>query len=384
MGMNPFKLTAGKMPPILIGRQDIADDFVEALDNGAGAPGRLMLITGQRGCGKTVMLSELRRIAIERGWVVISETASRGMCERLVGALAPRGIRLADASINPSIGIAGVANASLGSLSFSTPEQGALTLRAAIGDRLKKLPKGKGIVFAIDEAQAASTADMIALATTFQHVLSDQDMTGLPDSEQRGVALVFAGLPSLVDDLLENEVLTFLRRSQRQIVGDVPLPDARDAYVQAVRDAGKSIDVLVATAAARAAGGHPYLLQLVGYYMWRASDRRGSSAIEACDVEDGAADAMMAFYDAVCAPLYYGLRSPQRLFVEAMAKDDPEPSRMSDITQRARRTASWTSKYRASLIRERVIEPAGYGIVRLSVPYLGAYMRDEILWKATR
>lgn len=51
--MNPFKPTAGKMPPVLVGRQNIIEDFQEALDNGAGAPGRLMLIMGQRGYGKT-------------------------------------------------------------------------------------------------------------------------------------------------------------------------------------------------------------------------------------------------------------------------------------------------------------------------------------------
>ena len=54
--MNPFKPTAGKMPPVLIGRESIVSDFSEALENGAGAPGRLMLITGQRGFGKTSCL----------------------------------------------------------------------------------------------------------------------------------------------------------------------------------------------------------------------------------------------------------------------------------------------------------------------------------------
>ena len=44
MTANPFKPTAGKMPPILIGRQNIIDDFQEALVNGAGAPGRLMCV----------------------------------------------------------------------------------------------------------------------------------------------------------------------------------------------------------------------------------------------------------------------------------------------------------------------------------------------------
>lgn len=68
MNPNPFKPTAGKRPPILIGRESVIEDFEEGLDNGAGAPGRLMLITGNRGCGKTVLLRELQRLANERGW----------------------------------------------------------------------------------------------------------------------------------------------------------------------------------------------------------------------------------------------------------------------------------------------------------------------------
>ena len=69
MNPNPFKPTAGKRPPILIGRESVIEDFEEGLDNGAGAPGRLMLITGNRGYGKTVLLRELQRLASERGWL---------------------------------------------------------------------------------------------------------------------------------------------------------------------------------------------------------------------------------------------------------------------------------------------------------------------------
>lgn len=60
---NPFKPTAGRMPPLLIGRDAIIDEFEEALDDGPGAPGRLMRVTGARGVGKTVMLTEFGRIA---------------------------------------------------------------------------------------------------------------------------------------------------------------------------------------------------------------------------------------------------------------------------------------------------------------------------------
>lgn len=88
--INPFKPSAGHLPPVLIGRDMVFADFEEGLDNGSGAPGRLMRITGARGVGKTVMLAEFRRIAEKRGWQTISETASDGMAQRLVDKLQPR------------------------------------------------------------------------------------------------------------------------------------------------------------------------------------------------------------------------------------------------------------------------------------------------------
>lgn len=372
---NPFKPTAGKMPPILIGRQSIIDDFKEGLENGAGAPGRLMLITGQRGYGKTVMLTELGRVAKDAGWEVISETASEGMCDRLASALVRPGMKLRGANVQPSIGVSGILNASLGGASFSV-DQVALTLREVVNQRLAKMPRGKGIVFTIDEAQAASMADMVALATTIQHVIRDEDMRDVSDSDKHGVAFVFAALPSLMDELLHERVLTFLRRSVQHDLGLVAYPDVRSAYIEVVREGGLAIDSEVAELAAEASDGYPYMIQLVGYYMWRAAEVRGSKEIEEADVIQGKKDALVLLDDAVCAPLFDGLTAAQKLFVKAVAKEAPQPAKVSEIANRAHRSASWVSKYRASLIKERVVESAGYGLVRLSASHLAEYVQS--------
>ena len=321
MNPNPFKPTAGKRPPVLIGRESVIEDFEEGLDNGAGAPGRLMLITGNRGCGKTVLLRELQRLAAEHGWVVVSDSASLGLCDRLADALRSNKPVVTSMEFGPSFG----------RMSVEAARAKGETLRGLANERLKKLGQGKGILFAIDEAQSASIEELAALAVLYQQVLGDQDATGLPDSEQRGLALVFAGLPSMVDDLLEEPSVTFLRRAQQRTLGVISLPKVRDAFIQTVQDAGLNVDA------------------------------------ETADL-------------AVDAPLYYGLRSPQRLFIEAMAVDEDKPTRMADIIERCDRTQSWASKYRASLIRERVIEAAGYGLVRFTVPMLGEYIRDRVLW----
>ena len=69
---------------MLAGRDELIEQFAEALDNGPGAPGRATLYTGARGTGKTVMLNEVADIARQRGWLVIEETASPGVVTRLV------------------------------------------------------------------------------------------------------------------------------------------------------------------------------------------------------------------------------------------------------------------------------------------------------------
>lgn len=375
MPANPFKPTAGKMPPILIGRDDIVADFSEGLDNGAGAPGRLMLITGQRGYGKTVLLTELGRVAAARGWMVVSETASAGVCGRIIDALRQGGPQVSRVEVSPSVDVAGVGGLSLGSVSLERRES-ALTLRRAIGRRLERMKPGKGILFTIDEAQAASRADLVDMATAVQHVIRDQDMLDVPDAMKHGIAFVFAALPFVVDDLLNDEVLTFLRRCLRRNLGDVLLPDVRNAYVATVTSSGKTIDDKVAMAAAEGSGGYPYMVQLVGYYMWQSAQRRHSDAIEMGDVERASADAVRVFQDAVCAPALRGLTEAQRSFVAAMARDWPHPSMVADIAARTGKSSSWASKYRASLIGAQVIEPAGRGRVAYSIPYFGEYMNS--------
>lgn len=380
MASNPFKPTAGKRPPVLIGREFVLDDFREALDNGAGAPGRLMLISGNRGYGKTVLLGEIKRIALERNWDVIVESAALGVTQRLIDALDNAGPHVKKLNINPSISVPGLISAKLGSAEIDVNGAQALTLREAINARLEQKAPGEGILIAIDEAQGGLADDMTLLGSTIQLVIGDQDAFDVPDEEKKGIAFVFAGLPSIVEDLQENRVLTFLRRAQKESLGEVMPADVRDAYMETVETAGKSISEETALAAALEGEGHPYLIQLVGYYMWRHAERRGSNEIDAADVRAGKADAMLAFYDAVCAPVYYGLRSPERLFVEAMAEDEQGFTKVSDIAKRCNRSTQWVAKYRASLIRQHMVDAVGYGQLRCVVPHLLEYIREKVVW----
>ena len=54
---NPFHPSFGVSPPLLVGRDAMLADFVEALEDGPGSSGRAALYTGARGTGKTVLLN---------------------------------------------------------------------------------------------------------------------------------------------------------------------------------------------------------------------------------------------------------------------------------------------------------------------------------------
>ncbi|PJM78500.1 ATP-binding protein [Bifidobacterium scaligerum] len=371
---NPFKPTAGRMPPLLIGRDTIIDDFEEGLDDGPGAPGRLMRVTGARGVGKTVILTEFGRIAKARKWEVIDETASEGLAQRLLNRLAPDKPSV-NLSLKPSVSIAGLGGVSLGEASVSS-KQMPLTLRAAMGQRLDALErKNAGLLVTIDEAQAAERSDMVAIATAVQHLIR----------EERNIAFVFAGLPTIASKWLNDEVLTFLRRAQSEQLGDIPLQDVRDAFEDTFKDSGIAIEGTALDMAAKATEGYPFMIQLVGYHIWRIAYRRrrnldikkpDSITVTEQDTEQGIANALSRLGDAVHGPELDGLSPIDKTYLLAMAQDDG-PSSTSTVAERMGKDVAYANIYRTRLIEAQVIKDMGYGKVDFAIPYLRQYLREH-------
>ncbi len=52
---EPFHPSFGVSPPLVSGRDELIDEFAEALLDGPGSAGRAILYTGARGSGRTVM-----------------------------------------------------------------------------------------------------------------------------------------------------------------------------------------------------------------------------------------------------------------------------------------------------------------------------------------
>lgn len=364
--MNPFKPTAGGEPPLLIGRERVVRDFDKGLDNGVGAPGRIMLITGARGTGKTVMLTVLGDKARAHKWDVIEETASDGLCERLVSELCSKDSLIDKLTFAPSITIAG-ASVSLGEAELS-PKRMPETLRKAMSARLDALEKrDAGLMISIDETQAANRADLIAIATAIQHQIR----------EKRNVSIVFAGLPQMISDLFDDEVITFLRRARTNVLANVPIDEVKESFAQTFEDSGMSLDTSLVEKAAVATAGYPYMIQLVGYYIWDAADARESTVISKEDVDEGIREARVDLDNAVCVPELHGLSKNDKAYLEAMAVSDG-PSGTSEVAKRMGRSAKYAATYRKRLLDAYVIRQTDRGEVDFAVPFLREYLRGHM------
>lgn len=369
---NPFKPTAGMTPPVLVGREQDLEDFSYALDDGVGAPGRLMYVTGARGVGKTVMLNALGDLARKRDWLVIDETAESMFMPRLIEALAPSNGKISSVTLpSASMSITGTpvgGSVSLGSVGFDAAEH-ALDFRRAMTERLDKLErKNRGILITLDEVQASSLSEMRSLATAVQHLIR----------EKRNVAFVFAGLPSMVEDVINDDVLTFLRRAERMHLADVPLSDVRKAFEKTITDNGRHADNRTLDMLAEATNGYPFMIQLVGYWTWRVAQTRSSSSDELIpsDAAEGIRQAKIKLGDMVHGPALDGLSPMGRDYLLAMAQDDG-PSSTRDIAKRLERDPGYANVYRTQLIKEDIIYQSSYGYVDFKLPYLRDYLREH-------
>jgi hypothetical protein len=360
---NPFKPSAGANPPALVGREALIDEFAESIEDGPGAPGRLTIFTGPRGVGKTVMLNAIaERAQAEYQWLPIHETATPGLLERIAGQAAA----MLEERSPTTRKITGVSISGIGGLTLSQgPAPPELGLRQVLASLLGHLEQhGSGLLVTIDEVHAGQADELKQFAAVVQHLVR----------EERDIALVLAGLPQAVSALLSGKsVATFLRRAERHSLGALPLSDVATALRQTIEQAGRTISPESVDAAARASGGYPFMVQLVGYHIWRAAD---ADAIVPDDVARGVAAARRRLGTLVHETAVKDLSQVDREFLLAMA-GAPGPSRIADIAERMGRPANYVGVYRARLLAAGLIEESGWGAVDFALPFLREYLLDQ-------
>ncbi|MDR0594618.1 MAG: ATP-binding protein [Bifidobacteriaceae bacterium] len=369
-GPNPFTPTFGVDPPLLAGRDYEIGLVRRALGAAPGHPGRTVFITGPRGTGKTVLLNALEAVARQTGWQVISETVQPNLAEILTTASLPLALAAADPDgadsrvTGVSASVLGIGGSVTRQVSERYPVQPGLRQQLELLAHLLK-NRHSGVFVALDEVHRSEITELTPLFHAIQHCLRQ----GLP------VAFAAAGLPSAIADLLNADVLTYLRRAERFTLGALPAPVIGPAILEPFARAGRSIEEPALDLAVGAVQGYPFLIQVVGFELWEAAAGSQSVGVEVAQTAVGRAQRTAGRL--VHEPALRDLSAADRAFLSAVARLSGETVRVSEVAAALGATRDHASKYRARLIAAQVIEAAGRGQIRFAIPFLREYLLRE-------
>lgn len=360
-----FSPSFGNRPSYLVGRDEVIEDFLAGLKSAPGSRDRALLLLGQRGTGKTVLLWELVDRASELGFVVASPTmVSETMLDRIVEKVQEAGARYAgDAPSRLSGGSVGAFGFTVG-LEFTREVQEGKTAQFRLTQLARRLTRaGHGVLILVDELQA-NAPEVRELVSVYQ------EMVG----EQLNVALVMAGLPGAVSATLNDRVLTFLNRATKISLSPLREGDVDAFFAYAFDRLEIRLGDEGRLRATRFTQGSPYMLQLVGHNIVLAADDSGAISEEA--LSRALKRSRRDFENDVCETTLRALSEKDVEFLTAMSRDDG-PSRVTDVAERMDVSADYAQKYRRRLIDAGVVESPTRGRLAFAVPYLRDWLQSK-------
>ena len=362
-GSPYFNPSFGNRPLRIVGRET----EIAAIEAGLrGAPGtelRAPIIIGQRSFGKTALLIEAERIATGLGFVCAGVAVRRSMLRDVLDGLCAAGGKALKSRARIDEVSVGALGFNLG-IGVSREPEGATGFQARLGDILDGLEEaGLGACILVDEVQP-DFEELRELTQTYQHYAG----------RGRNIALIMAGLPRCISKTLNDKVSTFLFRAERLVLGLLPIDDVYLYFAQAFEQLGIHFVGDGMMRAARATGGMPYMMQLLGRNIASLAPVDGSVSGDVVD------EALMLSRDKlqrnVFAPC---LDTMSRRDVElacAMLADNGV-SRASDLKERLRMDDETYQQTRRRNIDNGIIEARGYGVVAFSMPYFADWLRQE-------
>ena len=237
--------------------------------------------------------------------------------------------------------------------------------RYQITRMLEQLQKKKYKVLLLLDETKKLDSHMRTFISTYQHLLR----------ERYDISLVMAGLPKTVTDILNDDILSFLRRAKQVSLENVPFSAVLQEYAEVIGAEYRIKDETIHQAAVTTKG-YPYLIQLMGYYLWEFL-RRGEEEKEALQMACDESRAMM--FQNVHTLLYRELSVGDKAFVKAMAVDDGT-SKFSAIIKRTGKSKNHASTYRVRLIDSGYVRAMGYGELAFSIPFTKEFIEQEMYY----
>ncbi len=342
-----------------------------------------MMLLGLRGTGKTVLLSEIAKIADSEGLIVSKIEAPEGenlprliypemkkVLRSLSGTeaakhIANRGLRgLRNFAAIFKIEIAGIevgvepepGLADSGDLQHDIPALFEMIGKAAQA-------AGRGWILLIDEVQYLSEKDLSALIVAIHRMSQD----GLP------VVMIGAGLPQVAR--LAGEAKSYAERLFQYPEVDALDPAAAAIAIEnPIKEEGAKIapgalDTIVAKTQ-----GYPFFIQEWASAAWNTAE---GPEISVADVDISYAATISSLDQGFFRVRIDRLTKAEVQFVKAMSDLGDGPYAMADIATSMDRTQKSLGPTRAKVISKGMIYSTDHGYLDFTVPLFADFMRRQ-------
>lgn len=340
MKENPFTLMFGKVSSSIVPRQEMIDGILEEFTKTV-PQNPAWLITGIRGCGKTVVLREAARRLEERGWIVIDLNPQGDLLRSFAQGLYEQGRKhklFLDWTLTFSVPY----------FTLSIKKQTMSDDPEAIARRLTSgaLERGKRIAITIDEV--AVTDSLRYFANFFQSIMG----AGIP------LCLLMTGIRENVEAISSDRSMSFLSRLPKIHLGPLDLGEEALEYAKAL-----NVSLPLATKLARLTKGYAFAYQVLGHFFFEQNKQ---------DIDDALTQTFSTYlwrngYDV----LWRGLTKGDKRFLIALAESPSADSR--DVMARAKMSESNYQNYRRRLLERGLIRGENYGKISFALPAFDGY-----------
>ncbi len=341
MNNNPFNISFGRKPYQYISRflasHKVSDTFLSEHPSS-----QVYLLTGVRGSGKTVLMTDIMYgFKNEKDWIVIELNPELNLLEDLASKLysIPE---LQKTFIKAKIDFSAFG---LGlSMEKNVPKTNIETVIEQMLKELKK--KRKKLLIALDEV--TNSKNVRIFASAFQIFIRNEF----------DLFLIMTGLYENIFDLQNVKTLTFLYRAPKIVLE----PLNSYAITRSYKDIF-NISEEEATRMSQATNGFAFAYQALGYIKWEHK----TYSLEALYPE----------YDQYLAEFVYDkvwmeLSAKDRLIVSALAEDGE--SKVGDLLNKLGMSSSLFSTYRDRLSKKGLINTHKYGFVSFTLPRFKEYV----------
>ncbi|MBE5889686.1 MAG: ATP-binding protein [Lachnospiraceae bacterium] len=341
---NPYELTFGKNPNQSISRASEASDIIESFTSTPSTQ-QVFMITGVRGCGKTVFMTNIaKQLKSQKDWLVIELNSSQNYLVNLAAELsATQKISKLLKQSNVNISALGV---SLGINSSTNSTGNEQIYIRNILEHLKK--QNKRLLICIDEATASK--EMREFASAYQIFVREE----LP------VYLLMTGLYENIKEIRDEKNLTFLYRAP-----EIKLKPLNIGTIAANYATNFDLDESASLDMAKLTKGYSFAFQVLGYYTYRHNgDYMAALAEYRQYLEDYSYEKIWAECSTEDKKLLFALAQSQT----GKAKELKE-------------ILGWDDKkyppYRDRLLKRQIVESESYGYLQFMLPEFDKFVKTK-------